>query len=294
MTAARRFCHTDRVGHRHAEAGQPGEARLQAVRAIGLGLIILVFVLAALPLATAGGSGSRAARVLGQLFCRTVLAIIGVRLRIIGEPMTRAAGRLVVANHVSWLDPLVFGAVEPLCPLAKREVASWPVISTFARLQEAVFVDRKRRRDILRVNRAMAERLRRGRSVLFFPEGTTHDGVRRGRFLTSHFACLTANPPQGPSLPDAIVQPVAIAYDDPAAAWVGDATLLPHLWAILGRPGPGCTLIYGAPRRVRRGCDRKRLGACLAADVEALLEDGDEHVAGGRSGCNRQPWQQRR
>lgn len=259
---------------------------MQAVRAIGLGLVILVFVLAALPLALAGGSGSRAARVLGQLFCRTVLAIIGVRLRVIGGPLSRVAGRLVVANHVSWLDPLVFGAMEPLCPLAKREVASWPAISTFARLQEAVFVDRTRRRDILRVNRAMAERLQRGRSVLFFPEGTTHDGVRRGRFLTSHFACLTATPPQGPPLPDAIVQPVAIAYDDPAVAWVGDATLLPHLWAILGRPGPGCTLIYGVPRRVRGGCDRKRLGACLAADVEALLEDGDANAAASRSGCD--------
>jgi hypothetical protein len=36
------------------------------------------------------------------------------------------------------VDILAFCSVEPICFLAKREIGAWPLISTFARLQETV------------------------------------------------------------------------------------------------------------------------------------------------------------
>ena len=76
--------------------------------------------------------------------------------------------RLIVANHVSWLDIVVLCSVEPVCFLAKLEVEAWPVVSHFARLQETVFVDRQRRRTIPAANAAMAQRMLAGRPVLLF------------------------------------------------------------------------------------------------------------------------------
>jgi lyso-ornithine lipid O-acyltransferase len=74
-------------------------------------------------------------------FGRTLAALL--RLDVFAGCVLPPRGpRLIAANHVSWLDILVLCSVEPVCFLAKREVGTWPVASTFARLQETVFVDR--------------------------------------------------------------------------------------------------------------------------------------------------------
>ncbi len=169
----------------------------------------------------------------------------------------------------------MLGSREPLCFLAKTEVRSWPMISAIARTHGTVFLDRRRRRDIPLVNRLMAERLSGGRSVLLFPEGTTNDGTRRGRFLTSHLACLRDRMTAEPSLDHCVVQAAILTYSDASAAWVGDATLLPHVWSVLAGTPITCTLAYGEVRRIVRGFDRKRLGAGLAAEVEEILRDTD-------------------
>src|SRR5262245_50921293 len=40
---------------------------------------------------------------------------------------------LIVANHVSYLDPLVILPVCPAIPIAKGEVESWPIIGPIGR-----------------------------------------------------------------------------------------------------------------------------------------------------------------
>lgn len=206
----------------------------------------------------------------GPAFCRLLLRLL--RVRVVAGVGARGAGpRLLVANHVSWIDILVLNSREQLCFLAKREVAGWPVVSAIAEAYGTVFVDRNRRRTIPAANRGLADRMGRGQSVLLFPEGTTHDGTRRGRFLTSHFA-VPRDRMAGPrAAPSCAVQGAALAYSDPAAAWVGDAGLLPHLWTILNGPPLDCAVHYGPLRHVAPGYDRKRLGAALADEIEGLL-----------------------
>jgi len=133
--------------------------------------------------------------------------------------------RLIAAN-VSWLDILALCSVEPVCFLAKREVEAWPVVSTFARLQETVFTDRHRRRTIPAANAAMAQRMLAGRPTLLFPEGTTGDGSALHKFHSSHFAAARDLLATASGIETVCVQPVAIRYSSPAAAWLGDATLL--------------------------------------------------------------------
>lgn len=246
---------------------------MAALRAVLLLIVILLAALAAVPIAPIA---PRLSAAIIQRACRVLLALLGIRLCVEGVP----AANLLIANHVSWLDPILVLSARPLCVLAKSEVGTWPVIALLARSQGTVFVDRRRNRGIPAVNAAMADRLANGRAVLLFPEGTTHDGQRRGRFHTSHLACLRSLFARVPDRLCAHVQPVALAYSDPVAAWIGDDTLLSHLWRVLRRPGMTCHLRFGTPIAVERGYDRKALGRALRGEVESLLA---REPVGGRA-----------
>ncbi|MCW6507486.1 lysophospholipid acyltransferase family protein [Lichenifustis flavocetrariae] len=259
---------------------------------VRLGLIAVWLVALALvtgPLGWFCRAGSPVIEGLARRTCRFLLAVLRIRVQVLGRPGPEQTARLVVANHVSWIDILVLGSLEPLCFLAKREVGLWPIIGTFARLKGAVFVDRTRRRSIPAANAAMADRLRTGRSVVLFPEGTTHDGTQRGRFLTSHLACLRDRSRLEPSLDASEVQAVALAYSDPVASWIGDASLLPHLWAVASGRGFACAVVFGAPMTVRPGYDRKALGRDLQSQMEVLVSRGSTLNAVGRVRTEHEP-----
>ena len=153
---------------------------LASIRAGFIVLLLLVFFSVVMPLAPAAERlGWRISSPASRIFCRLLLVLLRVEVEV-----TRSVGvpgaRLVVANHVSWIDVLAFGSVEPFCFVAKREIASWPVVSAFAAAQGTVFIDRCRRRCIPKVNSDMAERLLSGRSVILVPRGnhTRWNGAR--------------------------------------------------------------------------------------------------------------------
>jgi len=201
---------------------------------------------------------------------RTLAALLPLRVFVSRAPPPEGP-RLIAANHVSWLDIVVFCSVEPVCFLAKREVEAWPVVSSFARLQETVFVDRQRRRTIPAANAAMARRMLVGRPVLLFPEGTTRDGSALRKFRSSHFAAARDLLAAASGIETVCVQPVAIAYSSPAAAWLGDATLLPHLWSLLKGEPFRCDLAFGKPLAYARGESRKAIAGEAALAIAGML-----------------------
>ena len=91
-----------------------------------------------------------------------------------------ASPQLIVVNHISWLDVVVLSALLPPALetrfLAKAEVGRWPVIGPFARGLGMAFIDRSSAFRSYRALPALAKGLQ-ARSLLFFPEGTTTDGV---------------------------------------------------------------------------------------------------------------------
>jgi 1-acyl-sn-glycerol-3-phosphate acyltransferase len=169
-------------------------------------------------------------------------ALHGVRAVVRGQVPSKAA--VLVANHVSYFDPLVIASLVPVVPVAKREVADWPVVGNTCRKLGVQFVVRESALSGARVLRAALRALENDVSVLVFPEGTTtygHDVLpfRRGIFGIAARA----------SVP---VIPVALRYEREDVAWVGDATFLPHYVRTMAQP---CTrvsadflpAIYAAP-----------------------------------------------
>lgn len=182
------------------------------------------------------------------------------------------AAPLVVANHVSWLDPLVMAAVLPCRLLAKREVQLWPVIGLLAAGAGALFIDRDRLFALPEAVDGVAAALADGHTVAAFPEGTTWCGRGMGSFRPAVFqAALDAGAP---------VRPVAIRYlegeDTPATgpAFVGDDPL----WASLRRVVAVRRLTVEVTMLpVVWGRDRRELAWAAESSVASVVVAGAAH-----------------
>jgi len=92
---------------------------------------------------------------------------------------TIPAHGLLICNHVSYVDILVFVSLAPAVFVAKREVKSWPVMGLLAQLGGTVFIDRKRRTHVGEVNDEIQNALADGaQEVLFL-------AVRQGESATA-------------------------------------------------------------------------------------------------------------
>ena len=169
-----------------------------------------------------------------QWWSEKMLRVLGLRLQVQGT--FRPGAKLIVANHISWIDIL---AVHAVCPearfVSKADVQRWPLVGRLVAAGGTLYIERERRRDALRVVHQMAEALQAGDTVAVFPEGTTGDGAT---LLPFHANLLQAAIATG--LP---VQPVALRYADrshafsPAAQWLDDTTLAGTLWKLARADG---------------------------------------------------------
>jgi 1-acyl-sn-glycerol-3-phosphate acyltransferase len=107
---------------------------------------------------------------------RQCCRILGIAIKRRGR-LSRKRPTLFAANHVSYLDIAVLGALVRGSFVAKSEVRDWPLFGLLAKLQSTVFVERRVRR-AMRHRDEMAERLAAGRNLILFPEGTSSDGNR--------------------------------------------------------------------------------------------------------------------
>ncbi len=232
---------------------------------VGLGLAAaagLVAVAAPLRLCAkklGWSAGPSASVVFNRWLCR----VLRVRVHHIGAPAL-GPPRLIVANHVSWLDILVLGATEPMTFLAKKQIGENALGRQLALMQGIIFVDRERKRCIPSVNAEMARVMLAGDPVVLFAEATTNDGTRLLRFRSSHFEAVRLAGVR------ATVQPVYLHYsgvggmpagrlDKSALAWYGDMTFLPSLRRVMGCGGVRCDIHYGEPIVTNLALSRKAL-----------------------------------
>jgi len=217
--------------------------------------------------------------------------LFGIRIKTIGKPLT-GEGVLIVANHTSWLDIIVFSAVGRVSFVAKAEVASWPFFSTLAKLQETVFVERTRRHATGQARDQIRERLLAGDTLILFPEGTSNDGNAVLNFKSALMGAVEARVSDGKGGERAVrVQPVSTAYvglhgipmgreNRPLFAWYGDMELVPHLWEAV-KTGPIDVIVeFHPPMDVDQVGGRK----ALAARTEAIVRRGQAHALAGLSG----------
>ena len=206
--------------------------------------------------------------------CRIAFWVLNMRHEALGKPM-RARGA-VVANHASWLDIFTLNARKRIYFVSKSEVAGWAGIGFLAKITGTVFITRDPKQAKLQ-QQIFEERLLAGNKLLFFPEGTSTDGLRVLPFKSTLFAAFFT-----PELRDALsVQPVTVVYHAPKGqdarfyGWWGNMDFGPHLLRTLGATRQGkVQVIYHPPLNVRDFPDRKALAkACEAAVRSGMPPD---------------------
>lgn len=110
-----------------------------------------------------------------RLWCRVILRLAGCHIRVEGqEYLTGAEPTILAVNHSSYLDVVVLLAALPseFRFVAKRELLGAPLIGTVIRRARHLTVERAAGSQSVADAERVTAALRRGTSVLVFPEGT--------------------------------------------------------------------------------------------------------------------------
>ncbi len=244
------------------------------VRTVLHGVHGVLVVLWLFPRLNAAGRRTRIAWWAGK-----TLHLLGLRLEVQGA--FRPGAKLLVANHVSWLDIM---AIHAVCPearfVSKADVQHWPLVNRLVAGAGTLYIERERARDAVRVVHQMAEALRAGDTVAVFPEGTTNDGHTLLPFHANllQAAIATATP----------VQPLALRFSDarhavsPAARFDGDITLKQSLWRLACGEGVVVRL-WVLEAQATAHADRRALAERLRGLVAAKLDETAETTASTRT-----------
>jgi 1-acyl-sn-glycerol-3-phosphate acyltransferase len=122
-------------------------------------------------------------------FARIVLNLFGVRIRVKHRERLRktSEARLIVSNHLSYIDVLILSSLLPSVFITSVELKNTVLLGTLARLNASLFVERRKRSGLKHEIENIVLVLGQGISVALFPEGTTSNGDQVQPFKNSLF-----------------------------------------------------------------------------------------------------------
>jgi 1-acyl-sn-glycerol-3-phosphate acyltransferase len=202
--------------------------RWLVVLRVGLCVILALLLAPGVPLLVMPLPGrSRVQRA----YCRLVLRCFSVRVTVSGNPIRNLRGVLVVSPHMSWLDAFAICSVLPGSVVARADMFTGAATGVLGRFMNIIPIERASLRRLPGVVDTVARRLRAGRTVVCFPEGTTWCGVACGSFYPAMFqAAIDAGRP---------VQPLRLTYHhvdgsvSTAPAFVRDDELMRSICRLL-------------------------------------------------------------
>ena len=210
-------------------------------------------------------------------YFKTLAQLLGIRINIHGEPLHNQAA-LWVSNHVSWLDIVILGAVQPVTFVAKQQVSGWPIFGLMARVGRTIFIDRDRRHQTTVARQVMEGRLAKNETLVLFGESTSSDGNNVLPIKSALLGPMESDTDRQ-TLP---VQPVSLAYTRchgmpmgrawrPYFAWYGDMELLPHLWQAACRGPIDVRVTFHTPVHLEDLGGRKQLAQYCQRTIQAGL-----------------------
>ncbi|MEM1313261.1 MAG: lysophospholipid acyltransferase family protein [Pseudomonadota bacterium] len=213
-------------------------------------------------------SGFRWRERVQRSWARIMARLSGLTVRRVGVPMSH--GGALVSNHSSWSDIFVLVGAARMTFVSKDDVRGWPGVGWIAALCDTIFIERRRAAAKAQTEE-MARRMAGGERLLFFPEGTSTDGLRVLPFRSTLF---------GAFMDDALresawVQPVSVVYHPgpglPRAfhGWWGDMDFGASVWDVLCLSvGGSAEVVFHDPVRPSAFADRKALAAHCGREVE--------------------------
>ena len=203
-----------------------------------------------------------------RLWSRAGLWLTGLHLVVRGTPVESGA---LVCNHCSWADILTLRSVRLMYFVAKAEVRRWPAVGFITAVAGTIYIER-RRSQAKRQEQVLRERIGASQLLIFFPEGTSTDGLRVLPFKSSLFSVFFHDHQAA----DLWIQPVTVRYTPAPGAglppsfygWWGDMGLGGHIWAVMSRSfGGRAEVIFHQPVKPKAFRDRKALAEHCGAVV---------------------------
>ncbi|HEC1284630.1 TPA: 1-acyl-sn-glycerol-3-phosphate acyltransferase, partial [Campylobacter upsaliensis] len=107
---------------------------------------------------------------------------LNYKIELIGEFHQDA--QMLVMNHQSALDIIALESIYPknLCWIAKKELGEIPVFQIAIKKPQLLCIDRKNPRALVSVLKEAKERLKAGRVLAIFPEGTRSKSEKMLKF----------------------------------------------------------------------------------------------------------------
>ncbi len=208
-----------------------------------------------------------------NLWGKSVCKILSIKVEVVGD--VPEPPFFLVSNHLSYVDIMIYYNTLNTTFVSKAEVKKWPVIGFMAKTLEVIFIDRKRKSDVARVNQSVADQITDYKGVVLFPEGTTSSGESLLPFKPSilehpakskmpvHYAYITYE--TGPKDDDAIN----------SVCWWNDEPFGGHFFKFAGNRSTLARIYFGDETLHRS--DRKELAAELYQKVEMLHQQHTIH-----------------
>jgi 1-acyl-sn-glycerol-3-phosphate acyltransferase len=199
--------------------------------------------------------------------------ILNMKMKAVGTPPK--APFIMVANHLSYLDIIPIYLNTNCTFVAKKAVRSWPLIGMMVAAMGVIFVDRSRKRDVIRVNRLLTENLNENQGIVLFPEGTSSGGEQ-----VLPFRSPLLEFPASENIP---VHFASISYetspkDEPAeqsVCFFGKRHSFPeHVFKMAKNRRIECTIRFGEHAVVKS--DRKELADILRLEIEQIFTKTDQ------------------
>ena len=166
-----------------------------------------------------------------------LMSVLGVKINKKGKSAYENV--LFLSNHRSYIDPIAKFKHFDALVLAKAEVRSWPIIGYGCSISGVHFVKREEKASRVNARKTIADTIKNGQSILIYPEGTTTDLPKALPFKPSVFQMAAEN--------NVRIIPIAIDYQDPKDAWIGDDTFIRHFFQTFAKKEVICTVHYGPP-----------------------------------------------
>ncbi|MBC7370388.1 MAG: 1-acyl-sn-glycerol-3-phosphate acyltransferase [Bdellovibrionaceae bacterium] len=110
-----------------------------------------------------------------QFYCGIMCRVFNVEVRTKGHPTTDT-NFLYVGNHMGFVDIFAVSSLIPALFITSQEMRETPVLGTLCEMAGCIFVERRKRSQIMNEVGSLAQALRDGYNIVLYPEATSTNG----------------------------------------------------------------------------------------------------------------------
>lgn len=200
-----------------------------------------------------------------------VLNFLNVEVQHHGNPPKEG---MLVCNHLSYVDILALGYVQPFIFVSKSTVKFWPIIGVLTMFGGTIFVNRDRRLDVVNAASRFEPVIEEGNVVVIFPEGTSSDGHQVLPFRSSLLAPAARK--QWPVTAARIGYAVEDGAVETEVCYWGELMFVTHFLNLVSKRKIQCEIRFS--EKPVTHSDRKELAAILHSKVKELMPTESEGV----------------